>query len=62
MFLSLRSAATYAGVTYEAIRKWTSWYDIGKKVDGRWHIDKVKLDKILWARRQTSELRIRKAG
>ena len=56
-FTSLREAAIYAGVTPTAMLLWTDQYDLGERIDGRWHIDKDKLDKILEARRQLAALR-----
>ena len=57
IFTSLRDAARYAGVTRAAVLYWTELHDIGELVDGRWHIDREKLDAFLAARRQLVELR-----
>lgn len=56
-FKSLREAARYAGVTSSAILFWTDQYDIGDMVDGRWHIDKDKLDAFLAARDKIAALK-----
>ncbi len=63
-FTSLREAARYANVSYQAIRDWTRIYEIGVMVDGRWHIDKVALDRVLAARDHIAEIEadLRKAG
>lgn len=63
-FTSLREAARYAGVTSSAILFWTDQSDIGELVDGRWHIDKEKLDIFLAKRAKIAELRaeIRNVG
>lgn len=60
MFTSLREAGKYAGVTPNTVLIWTDQYDIGEMREGRWHIDKDKLDKVLDARRKLAALR--KAG
>jgi excisionase family DNA binding protein len=54
---SLREAARYAGVTAPAIRKWIDEYRLGEMVDGRWHIDKARLDELLEARRRLKVLK-----
>lgn len=56
-FPSLRSAAAYAGVSYQAIRSWAREYDIGEFRDGNWRIDKDKLDRVIHARDQIDEIR-----
>lgn len=50
-FESLRTAADYAGVSYFTVRSWALSYGIGRLEDGRWIIDREKLDVILKARR-----------
>lgn len=55
-FKSLREAARYAGVSYQAIKDWARIYDIGVMVDGRWHIDKERLDRVLAARAHIAEV------
>ncbi len=57
MFKSLREAGKYAGVYPGTILMWTDQYDIGEQVEGRWRIDKEKLDKLLEARRQLANLK-----
>lgn len=58
MFKSLREAANYAGVTAYTILLWTDQYDLGEQQEnGRWHIDRGKLDKILEARKTLADLR-----
>lgn len=56
-FPSLRTAAAYAGVSYQAIRNWSFEYDIGEFRDGQWIIDKEKLDRVIAARDQIEEIR-----
>ena len=55
-FNSLRTAAEYAGVTYQSIRTWSKEYGIGHLQDGKWRIDKDKLDKVIAARDQIAEI------
>lgn len=56
-FPSLRTAADYAGVSYQAIRTWAREYDIGEFTEGRWIISKEKLDRVIAARDQIEEIR-----
>lgn len=56
-FPSLRTAAKYAGVTYQTIRTWSKEYDIGSFENGHWVIDKEKLDRVIEARDQIEEIR-----
>ena len=49
-FSSLREAARYAGVSYYTIREWARSYGIGEIVDGRWHVNREKLDSYMAAR------------
>lgn len=56
-FTSLREAARYAGVSYQAIRDWAQEHQIGELRDGRWHIDREKLDHILASRARIEELK-----
>jgi hypothetical protein len=55
-FPSLGTAARYAGVTKQSILKWTALYDIGQLIDGRWSIDKEKLDRVIAARNRVAEI------
>ena len=63
-FTSLREASKYAGVSTQAMLLWTDRYDIGAMVDGRWHIDKEKLDRVLAGRAHIAEIEanLRQAG
>lgn len=63
-FKSLREAAAYAGVTRAAVLYWTELSDIGELVEGRWEIDKDKLDAFLAMRAEVARLRanMRQAG
>ncbi len=54
-FQSLREAAKYADVSYFTIREWARLYGIGELVDGRWHIDKDRLDGFIAARQQFAD-------
>ena len=56
-FPSLRTAAEYAGVSYQAIRTWAKLYDIGEFRDGKWTISREKLDRVIAARDQNDEIR-----
>lgn len=56
-FPSLRTAAEYAGVSYQAIRTWAKQYDIGEFRDGKWVISREKLDRVIAARDQIDEIR-----
>ena len=45
------------GVTYQSIRTWSKEYGIGRiGDDGRWRIDKSKLDQVIATRDQIAEL------
>ncbi len=55
-FCSLREAATYAGVSYITIRDWAINYGIGELVDGRWHVNKERLDAYVIARSTFKEV------
>lgn len=63
-FKSLRSASKYAGVSQTAIQLWIDKYDIGEFIDGRWHIDKDKLDRVIAVRASIAEAEasLRQAG
>jgi hypothetical protein len=41
------NAAPRAGVTPAAIRVWCQRFGIGRKVGGRWHLDKALLERML---------------
>jgi predicted site-specific integrase-resolvase len=41
--VSLRTAASVAGVSYETVRKWCAKYQFGHREGGRWRIPKDKL-------------------
>lgn len=56
-FQSLRTAADYAGVSYQSILNWSKEYAIGELRDGRWVINKEKLDRIVAAHEQIQEIR-----
>lgn len=56
-FPSLRTAAKYAGVSYQAIRVWAKEYEIGELQDGKWVIHKERLDRVIAINDQISELR-----
>lgn len=56
-FVSLRSAAAYANVSYQTIRNWLDDYDLGTFKDGRWTVEKDKLDRVLAARDHIAEIR-----
>lgn len=56
-FPSLRTAATYAGVSYQAIRVWAREYEIGELRDGKWVIHKDRLDRVIAVNDQINELR-----
>lgn len=64
VFTSLREAAQYAGVTKAGIVYWAEMHGIGEVVNGRWHIDKDRLDAFLATRAKIAELRanLRQAG
>ena len=49
-FLSLRKAAQAAGVSHVTIRDWCAKHAIGELVDGRWHVRRADLNRILRAR------------
>lgn len=49
-FTSLREAARHAGVSYQAIRQWILEYHIGEMVEGRYHIDRDALERVMAAR------------
>ncbi len=57
VFTSLREAAQYAGVTKAGIVYWAEQHGIGEVIDGRWHIDKEKLDAFLATRAEIARLR-----
>lgn len=63
-FSSLREAARYARVSQQSMMIWTDKYDIGEVIDGRWHIDKDKLDRVIATKEHIAELQesIKKAG
>ena len=54
-FTSLREASAYAGVSYITIREWARNYHIGTLTDGRWRVNKERLDELLIARAQLRE-------
>ncbi len=56
IFKSLREASRYANVSQTAIMLWTDKYDLGELIDGRWHIDKEKLDRVIAARAHIAEV------
>ncbi len=57
VFNGLRAAAKYAGVTPNAVRIWTTQADLGQMIDGRWVIDKDKLDRFLALRKTLADVR-----
>lgn len=57
VFKSLREAAQYAGVTKAGIVYWAEMHNLGEVIDGRWHIDKEKLDAFLATRAEIARLR-----
>ncbi len=63
-FTSLREAAAYAGVSYQAVRNWAAEYGIGTFDGTRWTIDGDKLDRVIELRARAAEARadIRKVG
>ncbi len=48
--ISLRAAAKVANVSHTAIKQWCDAYNIGELRDGRWHIDRAALKRIMRAR------------
>ena len=49
-FLSLRKAACAAKVSHVTIRNWCIEHGIGEYVEGRWHIRRADLNRIVRAR------------
>ncbi len=46
-WITVPGAAELAGVSNETIYNWIEDFGIGKKIAGRWRVEKEKLDKIL---------------
>lgn len=46
-WVSAGEAATLARVSISCVHKWTKRYEIGRKVAGRWRVERATLDRII---------------
>lgn len=57
-FMSLREAGRYANVSHECIRLWAIAYGIGELSNGRWRIDRAKLEPLAQARAAVQNVKV----